>query len=212
MDSRIARFLSVVFHPLLLPTGLLAVLMFQAPGTLGLDAFTAKLRLSLLILVFIGTFGLPALLIYYLYRSGLLPDLQMQRPQDRRLPYLLTALLYAGLTLLFGWRLPLISTLAPALSVILSALTLSVLLVALINTYWKISAHGVGVGGTVGILAGLLGRSGDDTLFWWLLGAVLLAGAVASARLRLGAHTAAQVWVGLALGLAVGAGTVAALL
>ena len=65
------------------------------------------------------------------------------------------------------------------------------LVVWLIDRYWKISIHSVGVSGGVLILA----VAGD----LWLLSPALLL--VAWARLRLRAHTPAQVVGGLALGL-----------
>lgn len=65
------------------------------------------------------------------------------------------------------------------------------LVVWLIDRYWKISIHSVGVSGGVLILA----MAGD---LWVLSPALLL---VAWARLRLRAHTPAQVVGGLALGL-----------
>lgn len=203
MTTRFAHFLSVVLHPLLMPTLLFALLLYLTPGLLGLDAFSPALRLSLLILIFIGTFGVPSLLIYYLFRSGYVQSLHLPTLADRRLPYFLTALVYTFLTFLFGFRMQLISTVAPEIAVLLGSITVSILLVGIISLYWQISAHGVGIGGALGAMAGLVIRFGETKLFWLLTIFVVLAGLLASARLRLNAHTPAQVGAGLALGILV---------
>ena len=186
-----------------MPTFVFGVLLFQVPSVLGVDVFSATLRLSLLVLIFIGTFGVPALLIYYLYRSGYVQTLHLTTLADRRLPFFLTALIYTFLTFLFAFRMELISTVAPEIAVLLGSITLSILLVGLISLYWQISAHSVGMSGVVGIIAGIMLKFSQTDLFFPLLLSVLLTGCVGSARLRLNAHTPAQIGAGVVLGLCV---------
>lgn len=203
LNTTLARILSVVLHPLLMPTLLFGILLFQVPAVVGVDAFTTPLRLSLLSLIAVGTFGLPALLIFLLYRAGYLRNLTLDDRADRHLPYLLTGLVYSGLTYLFARRMQLVSEVAPEISVVLGSITISILLVALISLSWKISAHGVGIGGALGALVGIMGKFGETDLFWIVLAFVLLTGLLASARLHLNAHTPAQISAGLGLGLLV---------
>ncbi|WP_317168081.1 hypothetical protein [Spirosoma taeanense] len=203
MTTTLARFLSVAFHPLLMPTLLFGVLLFQVPSVLGMDAFTPTLRLSLLVLIFVGTFGVPSLLIYYLFRSGYIRTLHMTTLEERRLPYFLTALVYTAVTFLFAFRMQLISTIAPEIAVLLGSITISILLVALISLYWQISAHSVGIGGVLGAIGGIMLKFGQTDLFFPLLVLVLLTGFVGSARLKLNAHTPAQIGAGLLLGLTI---------
>lgn len=186
-----------------MPTLLFGILLFEVPGVLGADTFSESVRLSLLSLIAVGTFGVPSLLIYYLYRMGFLRDLTLNERTDRHIPYLLTGLVYSGLTFLFARQMQLVSEVAPEISLVLGSITLSILLVALISLSWKISAHSVGIGGVVGALAGILIRFNESDLFIFVLAFVVLAGLVASARLQLNAHTPAQVGVGLGLGLLV---------
>ena len=186
-----------------MPTFVFGILLFQVPNVLGVDMFSATLRLSLLVLVFVGTFGVPALLIYYLYRSGYVQTLHLTNLADRRLPFFLTALVYTLLTLLFAFRMQLISTIAPEIAVLLGSIALSILLVGLISLYWQISAHSVGISGVVGIIAGIMLKFSQTDLFIPLLLSILLMGFVGSARLKLNAHTPAQIGAGVALGLSV---------
>ena len=183
-----------------MPTWLFATLFYQAPARLGLDAYTANLRFSLLVLVFIGTCLVPGLLIFYLYRTGFLTDLAMPRRTDRRLPYWLTGGVYALVTYLFMFRLSLVSDTSPAVSILLGSITVSILLVGVINMTWKISAHAVGVGGVLGAVAFLFLKHGDTDLFVPFVGLLALSGLVGTARLQLNAHTLSQVGAGLLLG------------
>lgn len=208
MTTPLARFLSIVLHPLLMPTLLFGILLYVTPGVLGIDAFSATLRVSLLVLIFIGTFAVPALLIYYLYRTGFVQSMHLDTLADRRWPYFLTALVYTGLTYLFAFRMQLVSTVAPEIAVLLGSVTLSILGVGLISLYWQISAHSVGIAGVIGALAGLIIKFGETDLFGLLAGFIVLAGLVASARLRLNAHTPAQIGAGFALGLSISLGAV----
>lgn len=145
----------------------------------------------------------PSLLIYYLYRSGYVSSLQLTTLADRRLPYFLSALIYFITAYLFTFQMQGLSTLAPEIGIIIGSIAVSILLVGIISLSWQISAHGVGIGGVVGVIGSLMLKFGLTDLFVPLLLLVMLSGFVASARLRLNAHTPAQVGAGLALGLLV---------
>ena len=203
MTKSLARFLSVILHPLLMPTILFGLLLFQVPAVLGMDAFSKSLRLSLLILIFVGTFMVPSLLIYYLYRSGYVKSLQLTNLADRRLPYFLTGIVYLFVAYLFTFQMQLISTLAPEVGIMIGSMAVSILFVGIISLSWQISAHTVGIGGVVGLITSIMIKFSITELFFPLLLLVLLTGLVASARLQLNAHTPAQVSAGLALGLSV---------
>ncbi|WP_420147639.1 hypothetical protein [Spirosoma sp.] len=203
MSIRFAHFLSVVCHPLLMPTWLFGVLLFQVPSVLGMDAFSNSLRLSLLILIFVGTFMVPSLLIYYLVRVGYVRNLELTNLQDRRLPYFMTAIIYFFVAYLFMFRMQLVSTLAPEIGLLIGSIALSILLVGVISLTWQISAHGVGIGGVLGALASIMLKFGITELFAPLTLLVLLTGFISSARLKLNAHTPVQVSAGLTLGLSI---------
>ncbi|CCH00152.1 hypothetical protein FAES_2143 [Fibrella aestuarina BUZ 2] len=195
-----------------MPTWLFALLLYGAPARLNVDTYSLGARFSVLVLLFLGTFALPSLLIFYLYRIGYLRDMTMPDRADRRLPFLLTGFIYTGVTYFFAFRMSLFSATSPGVSVLLAGITLSILLVGMINQYWKISAHSVGVGGVLGAVAGLLAKSGDTDLFLPLVGLIAISGLVGSARLQLNAHTLAQVGAGLGLGLLVSLASVSWLL
>ena len=208
MNTKLARVLSIAFHPLLMPTWLFGILLFQVPNILGLDTFSGTLRISLWVLIIVGTFAVPSLLILFLFRSGYIRDLQLDDRSDRRLPYLLTGFIYSFLTFLFAFRMQLVSEVAPEIAIILGSITISILLVGVISLFWKISAHSVGIGGSIGALAAIMFKFSETDLLYTLTSFIVLAGLIASARLHLNAHTLSQVSAGLFLGMLVSLATV----
>jgi len=208
LTNRIATFLSVVFHPLLITTYLFALLFLAAPDLVGVGALELPALGSLLLLIFLNTFVAPAVIIYYFYRFGVVSSLHVDNLRERRLPYLVSAIIYAISTYLFGWKLQPIAELAPQISVILGSATLSLIIVALVSLFWKISAHATGIGGAIGIITALLMRYDENALLNPLLIAIVTGGFLMSARLYMNAHNLAQIAAGVFCGIFIGVGTV----
>jgi len=191
----VATLLSAAFHPLLLPSYLFYLVCYQLPGVVHYPLPAARGQLMALVVLF--TFVLPAVGTALLLWTGAVQgNLELRERQQRPLPLLLAVLCFGGAAL-YLYCIP--QAFDALLRHMMIGMTLAVLLTLLISLRWKISAHGVGVGGATGLLA-LLYIGGSATL-WWLLGSVALALAVVCARLILHAHTPAQAWVGLGLGL-----------
>ena len=150
-------------------------------------------------LVVLFTFVLPTVGTALLLWTGLIKGtLELRERQQRPLPLLLaTASFGAAAVLLSASTHPLDALLRH----MMVGMTLTVVLTLLISLRWKISAHGAGVGGTLGLFALLhMGGAAPTHTWWWLLGAGTMAGAVLKARLTLQAHTPAQAWAGFLLG------------
>lgn len=179
-----------------------------APHLVGVSALELPALGSLLLLIFINTFIAPSVIIYYFYRFGLVSSLHVDNLEERRLPYIITILIYGFSAYLFGWKLQPIGELAPQISIILGGVTVSLILVAAISFFWKISAHATGIGGAIGILTALIMRFGETELLIPLLLSIILGGFLMSARLQLNAHTPEQIVAGVLGGLLIGGGTV----
>lgn len=208
MNNRIALILSVVFHPLILTTYLFALLFIISPELVGVSAFELPALGSLLLLLFLNTFIAPTLVVYYFQRMGIISTMHVEDLAERRLPYIACIIIYGLATYLFGWKLQPISELAPQISIILGGATVSLLIVTIVSLFWKISAHATGIGGTIGMLTGLLMRHDEAQLLIPLIFTVLIAGWLLSARLHLNAHTPAQILVGVICGALVSSLTV----
>ncbi|WP_229208805.1 hypothetical protein [Dyadobacter luticola] len=208
MNNRLALILSVIFHPLILTTYLFALLFFVSPDLVGVSAFELPALGSLLMLLFLNTFLAPTIIIYYFKKMGMISSLHVDNLEERRLPFLACVIIYGIATYLFGWQLQPIDELAPQISVILGSATLSLVIVTMVSYFWKISAHAVGIGGSIGILSGLLIRFDEGTLLIPLLITILIGGWLLSARLQLNAHNPLQILVGVLCGVLVSSMTV----
>ncbi|OWP64672.1 hypothetical protein CDA63_02620 [Hymenobacter amundsenii] len=198
MSRFLATVLSVVFHPLLVPFYLFYIVCYQLPGVVGHPAAPDRW----LVLAIVGgfTLGLPGLGAALLVQFGYADSLELRQREQRAWPLLLAA---TGFAIAAGLlHRPMVFDVL--LFNMMVGMTLAVLLTLVITLRWKISAHGVGMGGAFGLLLLLhLGGAAGPAAAGWLAGAAAAAVAVGSARLALEAHSPAQVWVGLALGLGV---------
>jgi hypothetical protein len=188
-----------------MPTIIFAILFYIAPESIqNLELFNGSARVGmmslktgLLLLIFLQTFVLPVFSIYALYRFGFITDIKMETLADRRVPYLVTVAIYTFVAYFFTMKLKQF----PEISLIITGIAFSIATVAVISLYWKISAHAVGVSGIVGILIGMAVKYGNSELFYPIIGVILMAGFVMSARLHLNAHTPNQIIAGAFLGL-----------
>lgn len=189
-----ARALSVLLHPVWMPT-LTLVLAFSVDPQLSF-AFSPEGRLIVYAMVLVMTALFPLTSTWMMVRSGLVGSLAMPDRRERILPFVLT-LIYYGMAYYLLRRTPNHpATWAMALGMLL-ALTATLLL----TVRWKVSAHMVGIGGLLGAFLALMWLHGVQAPLV-LCGLFTAAGALGSARLLVGDHSPAQVYVGLALGLA----------
>lgn len=205
MTTRFAQIISAFLHPLLMPTIIFGLLFYVAPEAIqNLELFNdsarvglMSLKMGLLLLIFLQTFILPVFTIYCLHRFGFVRNLKMETLEDRRLPYIVTVAIYTFVATFFTMKLKQL----PEVAIILTGIALSIAAVAIISLYWKISAHAVGISGTLGALIGIVIKFGSYELFYPIITVILIGGLLIAARLHLNAHTPAQVIAGSFLGL-----------
>ena len=192
----LAKIISYLFHPLLMPT-------FGLWLMLSVDPYLAfmihpEITRILFIVVFISTFVFPVLSSIFLLYAGKIESLEMQTPQERRTPYLLTTVYY---TLGYYTITSKIPNLPEEVSLMLLGANLSVVLTLIINIVRKISAHAVAIGGLIGAFmgVGLISAIGFANVLALLF---ILAGLIGYARLKLDAHKPIEVYMGFGLGFA----------
>lgn len=188
----LARVISVVFHPLLMPTWVFIVMSLM--GSVASGSSESNLPLLYGLAVFGLTFVLPVLVFLAMLRVGRISSLQMPRREERQQPILLTAISFYGLFFWSkGWSVE------PLFKVYIIGATLLSLIAFLINYRWKISLHMVGAGGVTGCMATYVYFMSPE-YFLILPVAVVIAGLTAFARLRLSSHTQGEVYFGFLLG------------
>ena len=187
-------------HPLLMATYLCLLFFFVIHNTVYdyLTPFETKWRISLI--VFFFSFVFPVINIYILVKLKRIPDLTLSNQHDRTFPYFITALFYFGLFYLLMdiniWNSVKLFIIGGAISILISTL---------INLRYKISAHMVGLGGTLGVLISVSYLIRFDMTPYYIL-TIIIAGIVAFARLFLNEHKPAQIYLGFFLGLIVQTG------
>lgn len=195
MENKAAKTVSVLFHPLLIPTYLFLIL-FYSDSYFAL-VFTTKGKWMLLAFISLITLLLPGSIMLFLYQKKIIPNLEMRSAGERNMPYVIVGTFYY-LNYYFTKNI----NLPTVISSMLLGGTLAVLLLTIINFYWKISAHLLGMGSLFGALCGLSNIAGIDFSLYILI-SLLVSGIVGWARLELEAHTPSQVYAGFALGTAV---------
>ncbi|MES2398296.1 MAG: hypothetical protein V4549_19945 [Bacteroidota bacterium] len=192
LETRIAKIISYLFHPLLMPTYGFAIIFFTNNY---ISTFTSpNLKLVTLTITFIFTFLLPTINALILLKMGRIKSLEMETLSERFIPYTSAVLYYFALFYLFyNAEFPNI------FKILILGAAISILLTIFISFKWKISAHTIGIGGIAGAALGIVYRLNLDMRSVLML-VILFAGVVAYARLKLNAHTPAQVYSGFALG------------
>jgi hypothetical protein len=193
----VAWMVSVLLHPLLMATYSCLLLFFVINDTV-YDFMTATaIKWRVTIIVFLFSFVFPVLNIYILYKLGRLPSLTLSGQKERSFPYLMTSLFYFGL-----FYLLVDVNIWPSLKLFLIGGGICILLVAIINLRYKISAHMVGLGGVLGVLISVSYLIRFDMTIYYVL-VIILAGITGYARLTLGSHRPSQIYSGFLLGLIV---------
>lgn len=208
-----ARLVSIVFHPLLILTYMLVLLLLVNPYSFGFHNIVEAGSRLLILRVFLSSFFIPGTAVAMLRFTGLLRSLDMPRKEDRIGPYIIAGIFYTWL-----FRNILDNTQIPALytSFVLGA-TIALFLSFLINIFSKISIHTVGMGGLLGMIlitmtvypdySAVLLRE-PEMISWQvsmslvLIVGVLIAGLVGTCRLILKAHEPIDLLGGYLVGFA----------
>lgn len=187
-----AHLLSLVLHPVWMPTVVLAL-------AFGLDPLAAMMlpdrgRHLLLGMVFLMTAVFPITSMLMMRRSGAISELAMPLRQERFAPYVIT-LVYFCMTYYLLRRTPL----HPAVLALFTGVLASTAGLLLLNLRWKVSAHMAGIGGAAGMLIGLGMVHGMPAPM--LPAVFVLAGLLGSARMLVTDHTLGEIIAGMTLGL-----------
>ena len=183
--------ISLIFQPFLMPT-------FGALLLVNLDVFDSLSMLTKTIIVggtFLFTGIMPAFPILLMIKSGEVNDLFISRREERTVPYLFAFLSYVVYTF-FLYKVIHFPMFIVAMGI---GVSISILLITLINLKWKISAHLSGIGGLVGGIFGISYRMGYNNL-GFLIFILAISALVALSRIELKAHTPGQTLAGFLLG------------
>lgn len=207
----VAQAISLIFHPLLVLTYMLILLLLVNPYLFGVNNLSDKESLKFVITVFFSSFLIPAFAIFLLWRLKLISSIYMQDKQDRTVPFIITGIFYL-------WVLRSVmadSNIPTAFLIAVSGTTIGLFLCFIINIFFKVSLHAVGMGGLIGMVLIMMwlysygsfnlqlpfvGAS-EISINFVLMVSIVVAGFVGTSRLLLRAHTSKELYIGFAIGL-----------
>jgi membrane-associated phospholipid phosphatase len=192
MEKRIAQVISVVFYPLFVPTYAFAILLTMPAYFSALMPLQAKWLV--IGLVFLMTCIIPTLFILVMIKTGIVTTTYLSKREDRTMPYIIS-ITFFYLTYYVLKKLQI----SPVYYYFMIGATLLNIIVMAINFFWKISSHTASIGAMAGMMVGLSYFLGTNYFFLIAL-TIIMAGFTGYARLKLEAHTPAQVYSGFVLG------------
>lgn len=151
---------------------------------------------QVLSIIFIVTFIIPAISIGTLRLSNFISDLNLVDKKQRFTPFLFVTCFYGITAYMFYAKLSVNNLIF--LVFITTAILLFVL--TLVTIFWKISAHGAGIGSVIGFILAISMAYPIPQFALVLAILSVFAGLIVYARLRLNAHTPLQMYVGVLLG------------
>jgi hypothetical protein len=189
-----ARLISYLFHPLLMPT--LGLLLILNSGTY-LSLLDPDAKRAILFVMALGTLVFPLLLIPVLYYRSLISTLQDASKEEKLVPHMVVLILYV-ITFVYFVRLP--------LSRIIHAYALSaadlLLILLLVSLKFNICGHMTALGGITGLIISLI-LIYETPLQGMLMITLLASGVTGSARLSLGIQRPGEIYSGYLLGIGV---------
>ena len=203
-----AKFLSVIFHPLLMVTYMLILLLLVNPYMFGVNSIGEQWLM--IIQIFLSTFFIPMIAVIMMFALDFIKSIEMHDRMDRIIPYIAISTFYVA-TYYFHLKMP---GTPVAFQMFMLGVVISLFLAFFINNFTKISMHTVGMGGFLGMILltifffqltefplqtslGTVKVEMTSVLFIVLL----LSGLVGSSRLILNAHHPSDLWGGYVVGL-----------
>ena len=210
MFRLVAQIISLVFHPLLVVSYMLLVLMLVNPYLFGIARVSEQIGMVFLLRITLFTFFMPVFANLMLRFLGMVDSLHLNSREAHYIPYIIAGVFYLWVVVNFlnNSNVPVVFT------TFLLGATIALFLAFFINLFSMISAHAVGMGSllamviitllffsynTFEVKAGFLGNFQVSTILL-LIGVILISGLVGTARLAITAHRPGDIYGGYLVG------------
>lgn len=192
--KKLAPIISYLFHPLLIPS--LGLLLLLNSGTY-LSLLDPEAKRAILLVMVLGTLVFPLMMLPILYYRNLVSSYKDASREERLIPQVIILVLYI-ITFVYFNRLP--------LSRVIHAYVLStavvLFLVILLNLKFHLCIHSAALGGLTGLIIALIFLY-ESPLQGMLILSLLAGGITGTSRLAMGTH-----WGGVLAGYLLGFGVV----
>jgi hypothetical protein len=188
----VAEVVSVILHPLFVPVYVLFFTIYESPLTMPLDP---QKRFFISVSICMAYVGYPLFVVFITRKLNLIESMRLKTRRDRIIPYVACGIFYFWMWYVLYKE--------GSFPVQLSWFALGVFLASsaglIVNSYIKVSMHGIAAGTAVAYFY-LLAATSPLAMGFYLVIAVLLAGLVCSARLIKEEHSPAEVYIGVIVG------------
>ena len=190
-SSKFFSIVSIVFHPIVLPTAATLFVFIVQPNTL-----SSHFKLNILGLVAVFTYAIPILLLYVLKKTKRIHSYDLKEIHERKSPILTMLVLFYILATLFGEIVQLhsLATLFTGCSI-----SLSLCYIAFAKNI-KTSIHMIGAASASTFLLTFSHQYQCNLLLPFAI-SCFCGGLISQARLRLEAHTIKEIIFGIVFGI-----------
>jgi hypothetical protein len=190
---KIAKIVSVIFNPLFIPLyGLLII--FTAPTLFWY--IPIKVKKILFLVVATNNVLVPVTLMPFFRYRNIITSWIIETRKERVFSLIAISLFYS-ITSFVIFRLQI-----PAfIKAYMFSITLTIIALAIINFWWKISLYSAGAGALAGVVL-TLSLKMLVPLTWFLIPVILSGGLILSSRLKLNTHSPSEVYLGFLAGFA----------
>jgi len=178
-----------------MPTYLFFLIMEFAPTMM--QPLRQESFYEILAIIFLVSFLIPAISISALRWTKYITDFSLEDRKQRFTPVFFIGCFYSIAAYMFYTKISSNHIVFLVFAVIAGL----IFLLLFITFFWKISIHGAGAGGVLGIVLAIAIGNPIIHSAYLLAGIVMVCGLIMFARLASNAHTPAQVYAGTALGL-----------
>lgn len=189
--KKAAPVISYIFHPLLMPT--LGLFLLLNSGSY-LSLMDPAAKRAILFVMALGTLIFPMIMLPILHYRHMITNLQNAPREERLIPQVIILILYI-ITFVYFVRLPL----SRVIHAYVLSVTITLLLVLLLNLRFKICLHTTALGGLVGLIIAQM-RLFDTPLEGVLILTLVAGGLTGSARMALGFNRSVEIYAGYLLG------------
>jgi len=192
MEKKIARVISLVINPLIVPT-FTFIILFSLKTYFSM-ILPKELKIMIMALIFTTTFLIPFLLIVTLQRLGVIQSISLNDQTDRKYPFFIVSIFY----ILTYYMIRQIE-ISPIYDLFALGAALLVVITMFINFFFKISMHMSAIGGVLGGFIAMSIKFHVD-IPWVIIVTIICAGLVGTSRLVLRVHRPVEVYSGFLLG------------
>lgn len=189
-----AKIISYIFHPLFIPTYVFLFLISQFPYEFG-GITEYQLQLRLFSLFWLTAF-FPAFAVFLLWRLKFSESIFLRTQKERIVPYIITMFFY-------WWMYYLSRNFTDQPSVLkffYMGIFMATVFGLVLNNYFKISLHAMGVGGAMAAII-LFSFHYQVPLGFAISMATLLTGLICTSRFLVSDHTNKEIYTGLFVGI-----------